>query len=106
MKEEKIHILKPSINIKYKKIARYIQLKYQNTYTKFNISCNKYIDIKTLMLCIVNTLKPKVKNKYRLNIKYDEKQFIDGIIDVINNNTYWSRYKGTIDGKYLNKRPQ
>ena len=41
---------------------------------------------------------------FATNKKYTEIDFIDGIINIIRNNTYWCRYNGKIKGTYLNKK--
>ena len=56
------------------------------------------------MNILIIELEPLKNNKYKLNNKYTNIDFINGIIEIINNNTFWSRYNGKIDGNYLNKK--
>jgi hypothetical protein len=53
------------------------------------------------MLILVDKLRPPVNQAYARHKKYDEIDFINGIIDVVNNCAYWNRYKGKISGKLL-----
>jgi len=102
-KDSKFVILTPPIRIKYKKFCKNIHDKYSKYYIYY-VNDKPCIDIAHLMKILVNKLKPHVNGAYVRHKKYDEIDFINGIIEVIQNNTYWNRYKGTISGKYLNKR--
>jgi hypothetical protein len=97
-----VYVVKPRITRKYKKLCKEIYRKYKNI-TKYSIDDN-HIDIPILMNIIVDHLKANKNINYARNVKYTQMDFIKGIIDILNNNTYWSRYKGIVPGKYLNKK--
>src|ERR1700677_1542377 len=104
MKEDlKFHIIKPPSRVKYKKFCKNIYKKYHKMFV-INNNNKLSIDIPILMNILIDNLKEKKNTYYARNIKYTQLDFINGIIDIINNNTYWSRYKGTVPGKYLNKK--
>jgi hypothetical protein len=102
-KQDKVICIKPPQRIKFKSFCKKIQKKFSK---KFIIKKhNKLsIDIPFLLEILVDKLKPKVNEAYIRNRKFNEIDFIKGIIDVFRNCTYWTRYNGTISGKYLNKR--
>ncbi len=62
------------------------------------------INIPNLMNIIIDKLKPKVNQKYVRNVTYTQFDFINGIIDILRYCTYWTRYKATVPGKYLNTK--
>ena len=46
-----------------------------------------------------------IKNyKYIHNQKYSTKDYINKILNFIKNSTYWTKYKGKINGKLLNSK--
>ena len=104
--EKKFAVIRPITQVKYKKFCRNI---YRRYHRQFIIVKNKdvFIDIHLLMKILIDNLE-KFKNKsYVRHVKYTKMDFINGIIDIINNNTYWRRYKKPIngpDGNYLNKK--
>ena len=61
------------------------------------------INIPKLINTLVTKLKPKVDPKFVRNSKYSQLEFVNGIINVLRNNTYWKRSKETIKGDYLRK---
>ena len=99
---ETIHIIKPQTNIKYKKLCKNI---YNKNHKDFINKSNKgtSINIHKLMGILIDKLEP-IKNKSIRKPKYTQMDFIEGIIDVLNNNTYWVRYKGKVSGSYLNSK--
>ena len=102
-RELDIEIIKPPLRIKFKKFCKSIFKKYRKVYISYENN-NPIINVHLLMNILVSKLKPPVNKDYIRNRKYTELDFINGIIDVINNCAYWNRYKGLISGKYLNKR--
>jgi hypothetical protein len=74
-----------------------------NNFLKYN----NLIDNSYLIKLAVPIIDFLVPIKYSPNKKFDNRYFFTCIIDFIKNNTYWSRYKGSIDnpidGKYLNQ---
>ena len=103
-KDQKIEVIKPPTRIKYKKFCKNIYRKYRKQYISHNDNNQPIIDTSFLTNLLVEKLKPLINDSYVRNKKYDEIDFINGIIDVLNNGTYWNRYKDKISGKYLNKR--
>lgn len=103
MSNDTIQIIRPPMRIKYKKFCKHIHVKYRKQYTSY-VNGKPSINICALMKILVDKLKPIVNEKYIRNRKYNESDFIEGIIDVIRNSSYWSRYNGKVPGKYLNKR--
>jgi hypothetical protein len=103
-KEIPVKVINFPVRIKYKKFCKNIYKQYRRTYISYDEDGKPIIDINFLMNILVSKLKPKVNTTYIRNKKYEEIDFINGIIDVINNCAYWNRYKGLINGKYLNKR--
>ena len=102
-KDYRFSIIKPPIRIKFKKFCKNIYKRYNKYYISY--SNNKpFLNIHLLMELIVNKLRPKINASFVRNKKYTEMDFINGIIEVIENNTYWNRYTGKVPGKYLNKR--
>lgn len=101
--KDRVEVIVPPIRIKYKKFCKGIYNKYHKQYIYYDNNKPK-INIPLLMNILVNNLKPHKNEHYARNKKYEEIDFINGIIDIINNCSYWSRYKGKINGKYLNKR--
>ena len=103
---KKIKVISPSINIdkKFKLLCSNIYRKQKDIYISYDDNNNRILDIRMLMKLLVENLKPLINQKYVRNKKYEEIDFIDGIIDIIDNCTYWTRYKGHIDGGYLNKK--
>ncbi len=99
----KVHLIKIPKHIKSKKFGKMIFQKYHKRFV-FKDRCKINIDIAALMNIIVDRLKEKKNHYYSRNIKYTQIDFINGIIDIVNNNTYWNRYKGEIAGKYINKK--
>ena len=103
-KDSKIVVIKPPTRIKYKKFCKNIYRKYSNQYISYTKDGKQAIDIPFLMDILVRKLKPHIDVSYICHKKYQEIDFINGIIEVITNCSYWNRYNGKITGKYLNKR--
>lgn len=102
MKQDpKLKVIKPPTEIKYKKFCKKIFNKYHKHYIYY-INSKPAINIVFLMSILVNKLKPHVNEKYVRHKTYNEIDFIKGIIEILDNCTYWTRYKGTVPGKYLN----
>jgi Transposase DDE domain len=103
VEKQKIHIIKPLSTIKYRKFCKMIYNKYHKS---FMIIDNRTVNINIpeLMNILINNLKENRDTSFARNVKYTQMDFIKGIIDVINNCTYWSRYKGKVPGKYLNTK--
>ena len=99
-----IHIIKPNITTKYKKLCNNIHKRSRQQYISYDNNKKPIINIPRIMELLIEKLKPAVNKSFIRHSKYKEIDFVCGIIDVISNNTYWSRYKGSISGKYLNKR--
>lgn len=103
---KKVDVIKPPSSVKYKKFCRTIYRKYHK---QFIIVYNKEVrvDIPLLMDILVQNLENKNKSYIR-NVKYTNMDFINGIMDVINNCTYWTRYNNpnynSNFGSYLNKK--
>ena len=57
-----------------------------------------------LMEAIVIKLEPKKNEMYKRNQKHSIKDYICGIIEVVNNNISWRKYDGKIDGRILNNK--
>ena len=90
MNEDKsIHIIKPSLGIKYRKFCNMI---YKNYKKDFTIKKNNKvsINIPTLMNILIDKLKPIKNNSYARHVKYKQIDIINGIIDVLHNNTFWN----------------
>jgi hypothetical protein len=102
-KDKKIEIIKPPTRIKFKKFCKNVYNKYRNRYISYNDD-KPTIDIRFLIELLVSKLKPDIDVSYCRHKKYEENNFIDGILDIISNCSYWNRYRGLISGKYLNKR--
>jgi hypothetical protein len=102
-KDSKFVVLTPPTRIKYKTFCKRIHNRYHKQYVYY-VNDKPRIDIALLMEILINKLKPPINVSYVRNQKYEEKDFINGIIDVIQNNTYWNRFKGIVPGKYLNKK--
>ena len=102
--DEKFVVIRPPTRIKYKRFCKNIYKKYNKHYISYSDLGKPILNISLLMEILVNKLKPKINTSFVRNKKYEEIDFINGIIDVIQNNTYWTRYKGKVPGKYLNKR--
>jgi hypothetical protein len=98
-----IYIVENNSTKKYRKICKQIYTKYRNRFIKHENE-KLSLDVPYLLSILVEHLKPTKNSYYRRNIKYTDLDFINGIIDIINNGTYWNRYKGTVPGKYLNKK--
>ena len=103
-KDLPIVIIKPPTRIKFKKFCKNIYKKHKKEFISYNDNKIPIINIAFLMNILVSKLKPKINESYVRNKKFEEIDFINGILDVINNCAYWNRYKGLINGKYLNKR--
>lgn len=101
--ENNIHVVKPPKTKKYKKFCKMI---YNIFHKKFIKKKNNKISINVhiLMNILIDHLKENKDISYARNVKYTQNDFVEGIIDIINNNTYWNRYKGKVPGKYLNKK--
>lgn len=52
----------------------------------------------------VNYLSPKVNSNYARNKKYSTRDYVIGIIDVLNSSISWNRYSGPINGNTLRKK--
>ncbi len=100
-KDNRFEVIKPSFHAKYKKLCKSI---YNGSHKKFiQVKDSKpFINIPTLMEILITKLKPTVKVQYIRYKKYEEIDFINGIVEIISNCSYWNRYK--VPGKYLNKR--
>lgn len=103
IKHHFIKKVEPPIHVKYKKITNDIYKKDRHLYVFYDDNGKMNIDIRILMKVIIDKVKPKKNNNYSKNVKYTEEDFINGIIEILGNSTYWSRYKGKVSGKYLNK---
>jgi hypothetical protein len=99
----KVEVIKPYKGRRNIRQCNWIIRRYQHKYIIIEDG-QKRINIPVLMDVLVGHLKPAVNNKYVHHCKYEEIDFINGIIDVIDNCGYWARYKGKISGPYLNKR--
>ncbi len=106
-KDNRFEVIKPSFHAKYKKLCKSI---YNGSHKKFiQVKDSKpFINIPTLMEILITKLKPTVKVQYIRYKKYEEIDFINGIVEIISNCSYWNRYKGStmnkckVPGKYLN----
>ena len=102
-KKIEIYIVKPSTRKKYKKFCKMIYSKYHKLFINDKHN-NESINIRILMEILINNLKKHKNLAYARNVKYTTMDFINGIFDVLDNGTYWRRYKGTVPGKYLNAK--
>ena len=102
-KDKSIYIIKPSSSIKYRKFCNMI---YRDYHKDFIIKQNNKvsINIPNLMNILIDKLKPAKDDSYARHVTYKQIDIINGIINVLNNNTYWTRYKGIVKGKYLNQK--
>ena len=100
----RVEVVKPPVRIKFKKFCQNIHKKFKHEYVSYDANNKPSIDISALMLILVDKLKPVINEAYVRHKKYNDIDFINGIIDVVNNCAYWNRYKGKISGKYLNKK--
>ena len=49
-------------------------------------------------------MKRKTNSSYAHNVKYHLSDIVQGIIDVLENCSYWIRYKGIVKGEYLRQK--
>ena len=92
-----------TFHAKYKNLFKNIFRRYQKKYIIY-VKNKPEIDVPYLMCLLIDKLKPIKNKKFALNVKFKEIDFVNGITDIINNGWYWTRYRGKINGKYLNKR--
>jgi ssDNA-binding Zn-finger/Zn-ribbon topoisomerase 1 len=100
---KKIHIIELPKNIKYKKFCKMIYNRYNKDFINKSDE-DTSINIHKLMNILIDNLSPTKNISYARNVKYSQMDFINGIIEVLLNNTYWRRYKGIVKGKYLNAK--
>jgi hypothetical protein len=93
----------PTSTRKYRSLCEKIHSKYKKFYISYDDDNKPTIDIAELLCILVNHLKPNVNRQYQRNVKYTSRIIVNGIIDVIRNCMYWTRYKGNVPGKYLNQ---
>lgn len=95
--EHRVHIIELPKGAKYKKICnKLFRNSYLFTYKEDNRLC---INISKLMDILIDRLEPKKNLHYARNIVYTRMDIINGIIEVLENCTYWSRFKKVIKGK-------
>lgn len=104
MSSSKFEVIKPPKRIKFKRFCRGIYRKHRKEFITYKKGVPPIVNICNLMKILVARLKPEINKNYVRNSKYKEIDFIRGIIEIIRNNTFWSRYNGKVPGKYLNKR--
>jgi hypothetical protein len=76
-----------------------IQKKYRKQFIQ-----NNTLDLKKLMVILIDRMSPKKNLQFVHHKKYITSDFVNGIFDMIDNGSYWNRYKGLINGKYLNRK--
>ena len=102
LRDINIYVVKNYSGRKYRKICNYIYRKYNNRFIEL-INGQPTINIPFLMNILVDYLEPPKNINYIRNNTYCEMDFINGIIDIINNCAFWRRYRGKVSGSYLNK---
>jgi Transposase DDE domain len=105
--KKNIEVISPTLKLdkKYKLLCKNIYNQEQQIYISYDNDGNRILNVRSLMELLVTRLKPSVNEKYIRNKIFEEIDFIDGILEVIDNCTYWTRYKnGKINGSYLNKK--
>ena len=93
MKEDlKFSVITPPTRIKYKKFCKDIYNKHRKEFI-FTDNNEKHISIPLLMDILVEKLEDKKNEEYASKRRiFARLDLIDGILDIINNNTYWRRY--------------
>jgi len=108
-KNQKIEVIVPKSNRKYRSLCKKIHRKYNKSYISYDLDDKPIFNLPKLMKILVKHLKPKINKCYCRNTKFKESDFIDGIFNVVHGSMYWSKYNKDWDpnkpsGKYLNKR--
>jgi len=93
----------PTSTRKYRSLCEKIHSKYKKLYISYDNENKSTVNVAQLFSILIDHLKPKINAKYVRRVKYTSLDIANGIIDVIRNCTYWTRYKGLISGKYLNQ---
>lgn len=93
----KVHIIGLPKGAKYKKICnKLVKNSHRFTYKENN---ELYINIPILMDILIERLQTKKNSKYAKHIYYTRMDIINGIIEVLNNCTYWCRFYKIVNGK-------
>ena len=84
--------------------SRHFINKITNKSHKFVNKSTKKLDIAKLLNVIVDRFKPKVNTYYIRHVHHTQMETIQGILEVLDNCSYWNRYKkGDLSGEYLRK---
>ena len=73
-----------TFNAKHEDLCKNIFKKYQKKYI-FYAGNKPQINVPYLMSILIDKLKPTTNRKFALNVKFQEIDFIEGIVDIINN---------------------
>jgi hypothetical protein len=99
MVPNQIEVIKPIVTKKFKSFCGMVQRKFKRDFIQ-----NDTLDLKKLMVILIDLLTPKKDLQFVHHKKYTTNDFVNGIFDMIDNGSYWNRYKGLISGKYLNRK--
>ena len=100
---QKIEPIVPKMNRKYRLLCKKVRRKYKKVYISYDSNNKPSINVVELMCILIDELRPAVNSSYCRHVKYEPKNIVRCIIEIINNCMYWVRYKGIVPGKYLNQ---
>jgi hypothetical protein len=102
-KDKQFKIVNPPTRVKYKKFCKRIRENFHKQYISY-VDNNATINLHRLMEILATKLKPKVNDSFARHKKYTIRDYVNGIIEILRNGRYWSRYNGLIKGNTLNKK--